>query len=35
MVDVRERIAGAIIQDLSSAKEKIKVGDRLRVAARQ
>ena len=35
VVDVRERIAGAIIQDLSSTKDKIKVGDRLKVAARQ
>jgi predicted nucleic acid-binding Zn-ribbon protein len=30
-VDVRERISGALIQNLSD-KEKIKVGDRLRVA---
>jgi hypothetical protein len=35
VVDARERIAGAIIQNLSSEKEKIKVGDRLKVAARQ
>jgi hypothetical protein len=35
MIDVRERIAGAVIQDLSSEKEKIKVGDRLKIAARQ
>ena len=33
VVDVREKIAGAVIQDLDS-KEKIKVGDRLRVDAR-
>lgn len=35
VVDARDRIAGAIIQDLSSTKDKIKVGDRLKVAARQ
>ena len=35
VVDVRERIAGAIIESLSSAKERIKVGDRVKVAARQ
>jgi hypothetical protein len=35
VVDARERIAGAIIQNLSSEKEKIKVGDRLKIAARQ
>lgn len=35
MVDVRERIAGAVIQNLNSEKEKIQVGDRLKVAARQ
>ncbi len=33
VVDVREKIAGAVIQDLA-AREKIKVGDRLRVDAR-
>jgi len=32
VVDVRERICGAIIQE--SGKEKIKVGDRLAVDAR-
>lgn len=32
VIDVRERIAGAVIQDLGSEKEKIRVGDRLRVA---
>jgi hypothetical protein len=32
VVDVRERICGAIIQE--SGKEKIKVGDRLEVDAR-
>ena len=35
VVDVRERIAGAVIQDLSSDKEKIKQGDRLKVDAQQ
>jgi hypothetical protein len=35
VVDVRESIAGAVIQDLSSEKEKIKQGDRLKVDARQ
>ncbi len=34
VVDVREKIAGALIQNLSD-KEKIKVGDRLKVAAQQ
>jgi len=31
VVDVRQRICGAVIED--SGKEKIKVGDRLRVDA--
>jgi hypothetical protein len=35
VVDAREKIAGAVIENLSSAKERIQVGDRLRVAARQ
>ena len=35
VVDVREKIAGAVIQDLSSEKDRIKVGDRLKVDARQ
>ena len=35
VVDVREKISGAVIQDLSSNKEKIQVGDRLRVDAQQ
>ncbi len=35
VVDVREKIAGAIIQNLSSEREQIKVGDRLVVDARQ
>lgn len=33
VVDVREKISGAVIQDLKSSKDKIKVGDRLRVDA--
>jgi hypothetical protein len=33
-VDVREKISGAVIQSLDSEKNKIKVGDRLRVDAR-
>lgn len=33
VVDVRERIAGALVQNLTSEKEKIRVGDRLRVEA--
>jgi len=35
VVDVREKIAGAIIQNLSSEQERIKAGDRLVVDARQ
>jgi hypothetical protein len=35
VVDVREKIAGATIQNLSSEKDRIKVGDRLKVDARQ
>jgi hypothetical protein len=35
VVDVREKIAGAVIQNLSSEKERIKIGDRLKVDARQ
>ena len=35
VVDVREKICGAVIQELDSEKEKIKVGDRLQVDARQ
>ena len=34
VVDVREKISGAVIQSLESEKNKIKVGDRLRVDAR-
>ena len=35
VVDVRERICGAVIQEVGSGKEKIKVGDRLEVDARR
>lgn len=35
VVNVRENISGAVIQNLSSEKEKIKVGDLLRVDAQQ
>lgn len=35
VVDVRDRIAGAVIQNLSSDRSKIQVGDRLKVDARQ
>ncbi len=35
VVDVRERISGAIIQSLESEKNPIKSGDRLKVDARQ
>ena len=35
VVDVREKICGAVIQDMNSNKERIKVGDRLRVDAKQ
>jgi hypothetical protein len=34
VVDVRQKICGAIIQEMDSAKEKIKVGDRLQVDAK-
>jgi len=34
VVDVREQICGAVIQEMDSEKEKIKVGDRLQVDAR-
>jgi hypothetical protein len=29
VVDVREKICGAVVQDMDSKKDKIKVGDRL------
>jgi hypothetical protein len=32
VVDVRDKIAGAIIQDLTTDKDRIKVGDRLKVS---
>jgi hypothetical protein len=35
VVDVRQKICGAVIQDLGSEKDKIKVGDTLQVDARQ
>lgn len=35
VVDVRDSISGAVIQSLGSDKNKIKVGDRLQVAATQ
>ena len=34
VVDVREKICGAVIQEMESEKEKIKVGDRLQADAR-
>jgi hypothetical protein len=35
VVDVRQRICGAVIQEMGSGKEKIKVGDRLQADARK
>jgi hypothetical protein len=35
VVDVREKIAGAVIQNLHSDRNRIKVGDRLKVDAQQ
>jgi hypothetical protein len=35
VVDVRQKICGAVIQEMGSEKEKIKVGDTLQVDARQ
>jgi hypothetical protein len=35
VVDVRQKICGAVIEQMDSAKEKIKVGDRLQADARQ
>jgi hypothetical protein len=35
VVDVRQKICGAVVQEMDSKKEKIKVGDRLQVDARQ
>ena len=34
VVDVRQKICGAVIQEMDSKKDKIKVGDRLQVDAR-
>jgi hypothetical protein len=33
VVDVRQRICGAVVQEMDSGKEKIRVGDRLEVEA--
>jgi len=35
VVDVRQKICGAVIEKMDSAKEKIKVGDRLQVDAQK
>ena len=35
VVDVRDKIAGAVVQNLSSEKDRIKVGDRLKVDVQQ
>lgn len=35
VVDVRQRICGAVVQEMDSAKDKIRVGDRLEVDARK
>jgi hypothetical protein len=35
VVNVRERICGAVIQEMGFGKEKIKVGDRLQADVRQ
>ena len=35
VVDVRQKICGAVVQEMGSEKEKIRVGDRLQVDARQ
>lgn len=35
VVDVRQKICGAVIQEMGSTKEKIRVGDRLQADARQ
>ncbi len=34
VVDVRERISGAVVQEMDSERDRIKVGDRLQVDAR-
>ena len=33
VVDVRQKICGAVVQEMDSKKERIKVGDRLQVDA--
>ncbi len=35
VVDVRQKICGAVVQEMDSGKDKIKVGDRLQADARQ
>ena len=35
VVDVRQRICGAVVQEMDSGKEKIRVGDRLQADARK
>jgi hypothetical protein len=35
VVDVRQKICGAVIQEMDSKKERVKVGDRLQVDARR
>ncbi|MFL6585017.1 MAG: hypothetical protein ACJ8KU_10935 [Chthoniobacterales bacterium] len=35
VVDVRQKICGAVVQEMDSKKDKIKVGDRLQADARQ
>jgi len=35
VVDVRQKICGAVVQEMDSKKERIKVGDRLQVDARR
>ena len=35
VVDVRQKICGAVIQEMGSEKEKIRVGDRLQADARK
>jgi hypothetical protein len=35
VVDVRQKICGAIVEQMDSAKEKIKVGDHLEVDAQK
>ncbi|MEP6956755.1 MAG: hypothetical protein ABI883_08005 [Chthoniobacterales bacterium] len=35
VVDVRQKICGAVIQEMDAGKDKIKVGDRLQADARQ